>query len=166
MDETMRQNQWGCDCSNGGRLMTEEALLQRVSRLTVDLGSSCQAQMKEDGLNHKQAGCNERVAPGAIGRLGLVLAEAIALYPTPHMLFSCVQERQTSSSLSQQLATASLECEQISEELQKKEALVYQLDGTAQVGVLETWSYGAWTFAAYLNIVFSREKKKEIGCRQ
>ncbi|KAF5832023.1 hypothetical protein DUNSADRAFT_12239 [Dunaliella salina] len=43
------------------------------------------------------------------------------------------RERQTNSSLSQQLATASLEHEQISEELQKKEALIYQLDGTAQI---------------------------------
>jgi hypothetical protein len=35
--------------------------------------------------------------------------------------------------LSQQLASVSLRCEHISEELQKKEALVYQLDGTTQI---------------------------------
>ena len=45
-----------------------------------------------------------------------------------------MQERANCSTLSQQLASVSLRCEQMSEELQKKEALVYQLDGTTQVG--------------------------------
>ena len=46
-----------------------------------------------------------------------------------------LQERQNCTTLTQQLDSASTRCEQVVEELQRKEALIYQLDGTAQVRV-------------------------------